>query len=308
MVTNLRPGTLRDRGLDFDSLNDLYPHLIYADLSGYGNQGAEQERPGYDMVLQARAGLMSVNGDMASPPSRVGVSILDMGTGLWLALGVLAALRLRDLTGRGDRVSTSLLEVGASFMTYDFAAFQLTGELPQRRGSEHPAFAPYGAYRTLDGYVALGIGADRLFERLALALDRGAWVTDARFASNEARVANRAELRVLLEREFEQRTTSDVIEVLNKAEVPADVVADVDQVLVDPQLAELDAWVDVPIPQGAGSDKRQLRVPGSPLRFGQRRPPVREGPPELGSGSQALYDEIRTRRDAGGERNSVGVR
>jgi CoA:oxalate CoA-transferase len=296
MVTNLRPNSLRDLGLDFDSLQEAYPHLIYGDLSGYGNQGAEQERPGYDMILQARSGLMSVNGEPDSAPSRVGVSILDMGTGLWLALGVVAALRLRDATGRGTRVSTSLLEVGASFMTYDVAAFQLTGELPERRGSEHPAFAPYGAYRTQDGYVALGVGADRLFERLALALGRPEWLADERFASNEARVQNRRELRLLLEREFANHTTHSAVELLREAEVPTDAVADVEQVLADPQLEELDAWVDVEVP---APGRRRLRVPGLPLRFGQKRPPVRHQPPELDSGAQALRDEIRaTGRDS----------
>jgi crotonobetainyl-CoA:carnitine CoA-transferase CaiB-like acyl-CoA transferase len=293
LVTNLRPNSLRELGLDFDSFHDGYPHLIYGDLSGYGNEGPERDRPGYDMVLQARSGLMSVNGDRESAPSRVGVSILDMGAGLWLALGVVAALRLRDATGRGTRVSTSLLEVGASFMTYDVAAFQLTGKLPERRGSEHPAFAPYGAYRTQDGYVALGVGADRLFERLALALGRPEWLSDEGFATNEARVANRRELRLLLERELAHHTTRHAVELLQAAEVPADAVADVGEVLGDPQLAELDAWVDVET-QAAG----RLRVPGLPLRFGQERPPVREQPPDLDSAREALRAELQTSQNA----------
>jgi crotonobetainyl-CoA:carnitine CoA-transferase CaiB-like acyl-CoA transferase len=244
------------------------------------------------MVLQARSGLMSINGEPESAPSRVAVSILDMGSGLWLALGVLGALRVRAATGRGTRVSTSLLEVGASFMTYDAAAFQLTGELPERRGSEHPAFAPYGAYRTSDGYVAIGVGADRLFERLARALKQEGWLDDQRFATNHARVRNRQELRRLLENEFATRTTREIVSTLREAEVPADAVADIAQVLSDPQLAALDAWLDVEV-SDAARETIQLRIPGLPLRFSQQRPPVRLAPPELDSSGSELRDPVR---------------
>jgi crotonobetainyl-CoA:carnitine CoA-transferase CaiB-like acyl-CoA transferase len=293
LVTNLRPGSLLDLQLDYESLKSSYPELIYADLSGYGNEGAERDLPGYDMILQARSGLMSINGEPDSPPSRVAVSILDMGSGLWLALGVLGALRLRASTGRGTRVSTSLLEVGASLMTYDAAAFQLTGELPERRGSEHPAFAPYGAYRTRDGYVAIGVGADRLFERLARALEQESWLEDPRFATNQARVRNRHELRRLLETAFADRTTSEIVSMLREAEVPADAVTDIAEVLADPQLAELDVWLEVEVGDDSAEGTLKLRTPGLPLRFSQERPPVRLAPPELDSAGPELRDTAR---------------
>ena len=141
-VTNLRRDSLVEFGLTYERVHEMAPRVIYADISAYGNTGPDADRAGYDMVLQARSGLMSVNGEAGRPPVRVGVSILDMGAGIWLALGVLAALQERQRTGLGTQVSTSLLETGASFMGYDVASYGLTGEIPGRRGTEHPAFGP----------------------------------------------------------------------------------------------------------------------------------------------------------------------
>jgi crotonobetainyl-CoA:carnitine CoA-transferase CaiB-like acyl-CoA transferase len=274
-VTNLRPPKLRTLGLDFESLHRSFPALIYADLSGYGNDGPESDRAGYDMVLQARSGVMSVTGEEGRPPVRVGVSILDMGSGLWLALGLLAALRVRDSTGEGCRVSTSLLEVGAAFMAYDVAAFQLTGDEPGPRGTGHPSFAPYGVF------LAIGVGGDGVFRRLAAALERTDWLDDPRFATNIARVANRDALRLAIEERLGTRPASDWARVLRDAEVPADGLATTSRILTDPQLHALGCWVDVPLSDQHG-DVGVLRQPGLPIRFGEARPPVRLGPPPLG--------------------------
>ncbi len=199
-VTNLRAKNLREFGLTYQEVHAAAPSLVYADISGYGNSGLEVDRAGYDMVLQARSGLMSVNGEAGGPPARVGVSVLDMGAGIWLALGVLAALQERQRTGLGTQVSTSLLETGASFMGYDVAAFELTGEVRGRRGTEHPAFGPYGVFPCKDEtFLAIGVGSDRLFNRLATALDCRHWLDDPRFSDNTGRVAHREALRQLLE-------------------------------------------------------------------------------------------------------------
>lgn len=274
-ATNLLPGKLAARGLAFDELHRAYPRLVYADIGGYGD-GPEQDRPGYDMVLQARSGLMSVTGEPGGPPVRVGVSILDMGAGIWLALGVLAALRLRDATGDGVRVGTSLLEVGAAYMAYDLAAHGLTGQVPEPRGSGHPAFAPYGVFRASDGWVALGVGADRLFARLAEALGHPEWTSDERFATNAVRVRNRDALTRELEAVLAGRPVGEWVERLRSAGVPVDEVADVARLLEDEQLDAVRAWVDVAV------EGRTLRQPGLPVRIGGERPGVRRAPPGLG--------------------------
>jgi len=296
-VTNMRPSRLREFSLDFRSLAARYAKLIYADISGYGSSGPEGNRAGYDMVLQARTGLMSVTGEPGRAPIRVGVSILDMGAGMWLALAVLAALRLRESTGRGGQVSTSLLEVGAAYMSYDVAAFQMTGEVPQPRGSGHPAFEPYGVFRARDGYVAIGVGADKLFLRMCDALGLAHLPSDSRFASNSARVHNRAELRRLLERHLRRYPVGHWIELLVTNGIPAEPVADVEDLVGDPQLKALDCWLPLSLHGSISPMDHEIRVPGLPVRFAGKRPPVRRGPPTLGHDTQEIraYARSKTR-------------
>jgi crotonobetainyl-CoA:carnitine CoA-transferase CaiB-like acyl-CoA transferase len=277
LLTNLRPATLRKLGIDAGGLLQAHPQLIYADISAYGTGGAEANRPGYDMVLQARSGVMSINGSADGPPARVGVSVLDMGSGMWIALGIIGGLYHRTRTGRGGRVSTSLLETGAGLMTYDIAAYQLTGQIPRRRGAGHPSFGPYGVFSTKSGLLAIGVGSDGIFGRLAAALGVPGWSTDPRFRTNTDRMTHGTELRAELEARLAARTAHEWVPVLAAADVPADIVADTAEVLADPQLETLGAWLDLTI---GDEHPRTLRVPAIPLRFDGVRPPLRSLPPE----------------------------
>jgi crotonobetainyl-CoA:carnitine CoA-transferase CaiB-like acyl-CoA transferase len=298
-VTNLRPDNLMELGLTYPRVHEMAPRVIYADISAYGNTGPEADRAGYDMVLQARSGLMSVNGEAGRPPVRVGVSILDMGAGTWLALGILAALQERQRTGLGTKVSTSLLETGASFMGYDIAAYGMTGEIPGRRGTEHPAFGPYGVFRCRDQtLLAIGAGSDQLFARLATALGCPQWVDDPRFGDNTGRIAHRAALRQVLERRLSERTASAWVTTLRAAAVPADEVADVSKVLRDEQLDALGFWLDTPVISGTNGGPPTVRLPGLPVRVGHSRLPLRLAPPSLGtepSGTGDDQDYLRAR-------------
>jgi crotonobetainyl-CoA:carnitine CoA-transferase CaiB-like acyl-CoA transferase len=282
-VTNLRGDSLVEFGLTYPRVHQIAPRVIYADISAYGSSGPEADRAGYDMVLQARSGLMSVNGEAERPPVRVGVSILDMGAGIWLALGVLAALQERQRTGLGTRVSTSLLETGASFMGYDIAAYGLTGAVPSRRGTEHPAFGPYGVFLCRDAtFLAIGAGSDQLFARLATALGCPQWMDDPRFSNNTGRIAHRAALRQVLEHRLSERTAPQWVTALRAAAVPADEVADVDKVLLDKQLDALQFWLDTPVEPGTGDGPTTtLRLPSLPVRVGEGRMPLRFPPPAL---------------------------
>jgi crotonobetainyl-CoA:carnitine CoA-transferase CaiB-like acyl-CoA transferase len=188
---------------------------------------------------------------------------------------------MRDATGEGCCVSTSLLEVGAAFMAYDVAVFQLTGHEPGPRGTGHPSFAPYGVFRAADGCLAIGVGGDGVFTRLATALKRPTWLDDPRFATNTARVANRDALQVEIEGRLRARPVSEWVGVLRDAEVPADELVTTSRILTDSQLQALKCWVDVPLLDHDG-DVAVLRQPGIPIRFGHVRPPVRLGPPPLG--------------------------
>jgi crotonobetainyl-CoA:carnitine CoA-transferase CaiB-like acyl-CoA transferase len=270
-VTNLRPGKLAGLSLDHASLSVTHPRLIHASLSAYGPTGPERDKPGYDAVLQARTGIAAVTGTSDGPPVRAGVSILDVGAGTWLALGVLAALLERERTGVGGAVATSLFETGASWVAYHVAAQQVTGEPSRRHGSGHPAFSPYGIFTTGDGSICLGIGGDALFARLCEVIERPDLPDDPRFATNAARSANATALRIELEQTLARAPATEWAERLGAAGLPVDAVQRPEDLLRDPQAELTGILVDLP---GSG-----LRVPGLPLTFDGSRP--RPGEPTL---------------------------
>lgn len=306
VATNWRPQKLAALGLDYGNVRARHPHVVYADISAYGNIGSESERAGYDMVLQARSGLMSVNGEPGRPAVRVGVSILDMGSGIWLALGVLAALRSRDATGEGMQVSTSLLEVGAAFMAYDAAAFQLTGEAPPRRGSGHPAFGPYGVFTCAQGtQLALGVGADHIFARLAEGVGAPEWISDPRFATNAGRIEHEDAMRKALEAKLAGHTAGEWARRLAAHDVPADQVAGVSDVLADSQLDAVEMWVETSLPPDAdGQAGAALRSPGIPVRFSGHRPSARRHPPALGADTSSITGHVADAQAAAARRGS----
>lgn len=274
-VSNLLPGKLTKYGLDSESLCSRFPRLIHATLSAYGAAGEERDKPGYDAVLQSRTGIASVTGTADGPPVRAGVSILDVGAGTWLALGVLAALYRREHTGLGGAVATSLFETGATWVSYHVAAQQVSGEPSGRHGSGHPAIAPYGIFRTGDGEVCLGILGEEPFARLCAVLGLEALVGDDRFSTNEARVANAAVLREALEEAMAGSTAVEVAGSLGRAGLPADAVRLPEDLLTDPQAAANSVLQSVELPDG-----RELLVPGLPLTFDGARPPFRFSAPQ----------------------------
>lgn len=269
-ITNLRPAKLAKYALDAGSLTATHPRLIHASLSAYGDAGDERDRAGYDAVLQARTGIAEVTGTHDGPPVRAGVSILDVGSGTWLALGVLAALLNRQATGRGGAVATSLFETGANWVAYHVAANQISGEPSDRHGSGHPAFAPYGIFATKDHQVCLGIGGDDLFRRLCVALGRPELADDPGYALNVDRVANNAKLRMTLESILGELTAADVIGRLERHGVACDLVQKPEELLTDPQAIATGVFITEPV-EGFGD----LRFPGLPLTFDGERPQVR---------------------------------
>jgi crotonobetainyl-CoA:carnitine CoA-transferase CaiB-like acyl-CoA transferase len=273
-LSNLRPGKLEKYELDADSLRARHPRLIHATLSAYGSSGLERDKPGYDAVLQARTGIASVTGTSDGPPVRAGVSILDVGAGTWLALGVLAALFRRERTGLGCDLTTSLFETGASWVAYHVAAQQVTGTPSSRHGSGHPAFSPYGIFRTGDGDICLGIGGDVLFMRLCEALDRRRLLTDERYRTNEDRVRNAASLRGELEAAMSTSSAAELAARLGEAGLPVDAVFLPEHLLDDPQAEANNVMCELPL---IGHDP--LIIPGLPLTFEGRRPAIRSGAP-----------------------------
>jgi len=274
LVQNLRPGVLEAFGLGPEALLAKYPRLVYCSLWAFGRTGPLRLRPGYEPMVQAFAGLMTVNGDEGGPPTRIGTSILDYGTGMWAAIGTLAALVRRQQTGRGGVVDASLFETALAWLTGHYTAYRITGELPVPHRSGSRRLVVFQAFEAKDGPVIVAAGNDRLFAKLAEALGRPDWAQDARFATNAARVTNRAALIPEIEAIVRTRTKAEWLERLEQAGVPCAPIQNLAEVLAEPQTAATGMLQAVP--------DLGLELLGLPLSFDGERPPIRRRAPHLG--------------------------
>ena len=287
VVHSLKPGSAEQRGLGYD---DLLPHckgLIYCAISAFGNVGPLSALPGYDPLIQAFAGIMSVNGHDGAPPARVGVSLVDMGTGLWSVVGILAAIAHRKDSGEGARVDTSLLETGMAWMTNPIANYSASGKLPKRMGSATAMLAPYEVFETADAHVFIGCSADRMFQKMTAALGQAAMAQDERFRSNAARVANRDALHSELDAITRVQTTRAVVDTLRAAGVPVSAVNDLSRLLADPQVQALGLHQGLEV-QSTGAGPVQLAAVGTPIRFNGERSYNGQLSAQVGQDSQGV--------------------
>lgn len=232
-VENYRTGVVGKIGLDYATVKQLNPRIVYCSLSAYGQHGPKKMYPGYDAIMQAETGIMSVTGSDAL--ARVPVSLIDQGSAMWGALGVVSAILQRMTTNEGAFVSTSLYETGVFWSNYHVLSTQLTGENPEKLGSNHGAFAPYGAFSTQDGAVMIGISNNQLFAKLCSALARPEWLEDERYQTNEQRVKNRSELNEKIESMTKHERSEALVAALEAGGVPAAKVKTMQDVLTDPQ-------------------------------------------------------------------------
>ena len=236
VVENYRPDVKRRLGIDYETLSRENPRLIYASISGFGQEGPYRDRPGYDQIVQGMSGLMWLTGTADTAPLRVGIPIGDLLAGYFAALGIMIALIERESSGRGQKVETSLLEALAGSLSFQAAKYVNTGEVPPPVGNHHPLTAPMGVYRAKDGYFNLAVGNDDMWRRLCKALDLSALAEDPRFAGALSRVKNRKDLDPILEDAFQRRTAREWVEALNEAGVACGPIYTLDQVFADPQV------------------------------------------------------------------------
>ena len=265
-IHSLKPGSAEQRGLGYDDLKIHCPGLVYCALSAFGNMGPMAALPGYDPLIQAYAGIMSVNGHDEQPPARVGVSMVDMGAGLWSVIGILAAVAQRKDTGEGARIDTSLLETGLAWMTNPIANFSASGKLPRRMGSATAMLTPYEVFETADAHVFIGCGADRMFQKLAGALGQPQLARDPRFKSNADRVANRTAMHETIAALTRALPTQSLVDRLRTAGVPVSAVNDIAQLLDDPQVAALALHQAIDAPGLSG-----VQAIGTPIRINGKR-------------------------------------
>lgn len=279
-VQSLRAGAIAELQLDYPAARTLNPRLVYCSITAYGPRGPLANLPGYDPLMQAYAGLMSVNGHPGQEPARVGTSIVDMGTGMWAALGIMAGLRQREATGRGVEVTTALFDTTLMWVSYHAMGYLGSGEVPQPHGSGTAMIAPYQAFPTADGYAMIGAASDALFARLAGALDAPELLDDPRFADNPSRVRHRTAVVEAVARHTRALKTADLLERLQGAGVPGAPILTIDQVLREPQTEASGMLVGAAHPRLP--DYRSL---GLPIQWDGRRPGVRRVPPRLGEHS-----------------------
>ncbi|HEV8275814.1 MAG TPA: CoA transferase [Streptosporangiaceae bacterium] len=287
LVENSRPGSLVRHGLDWESVHARYPRLVYGSISGYGDVGPDAGRGGFDLILQAESGLMSVTGTEESGPVKVGAPVLDVGAGLSCALGMLAACIERQRTGIGRLVSSSLLEFALATLGTVAASVMISGEVPGLLGTHSPTFAPYGGFRTADGWLVLaGAGSEEMWARACRVLGLQALLDDERFADNARRVAHRDQLTGEIEAVLTTRPTAHWLASLAEAGVPAAEVADLAQALDGPQAKALGAVQELGHPP-AGA----YRLVGPPLRVDQAALDYPAPAPRLGSDTRAVLGE-----------------
>ena len=283
ILQNFRPGLVAELGISAADIRRENNKVIYCNIGAFGDAGPYKERRGYDPLMQASAGLMSVTGEGGDrPPVRVGTSIIDMGTGMWTALGIMAAVRQRDESGEGCTIDASLYETAIAWMTYHAAAYDASGDIPKAAGSGMNAIVPYQAYECSDGYLVVAAGGDSLFLRLSKVLGHPEWPEDPRFKTNPDRVQNRDAINNAITEVMQKDTRAHWQEVLEDGGIPNAPILHMGEVLAHPQtealgIVQKDPAID------------DMRLVGLPMKFDGERPPYRRTPPALGQDNDDIF-------------------
>ena len=272
LIQNMRPGALDTLGLGAEALTKQFPRLVYCSVWAFGRTGPLKLKPGYEPLLQAFSGLMMQNGDEGGPPTRIGTSILDYGTGMWTAIGALAGLVHRAATGKGCVVDASLFETGLAWMKGHYVSFLSSGQMPERHRTGSNRVVPFEAFETSTGPIIIAAGNDRLFVKLANVVGHPEWPSDPRFATNGARVSHKDELISLISAIIATQTKGEWIDALEAEGVPCGVINALPDAVAHPQAQALGIVQPVP-----GDD--ELTVIGLPLSFDGVRPSLRRPPP-----------------------------
>lgn len=290
LIENFKVGDAARYGLDYPGLRRENPRLIYCSITGFGQTGPLASRPGYDFLVQAMGGLMSVTGESdgrpGAGPQKVGVALTDIMTGLYANIGILAALAERERSGLGQQVDLALLDVTAATLANQASNFLVGGLTPTRLGNAHPNIVPYQSFAARDREFIVAVGNDAQFARLAVLLERPAWATDPRFEKNAARVAHRDTLVPLLAECFRTRDAAHWLALLETAGIPAGPINTIAEALSEPQLAARDMIVDLPHP-----DNAELKVVGSPIKLSRTPVSYQRPPPRLGEHDADLIDD-----------------
>jgi crotonobetainyl-CoA:carnitine CoA-transferase CaiB-like acyl-CoA transferase len=313
LVENFKVGGLKSYGLDYESLKLINPKLIYCSITGFGQDGPYAERAGYDLMIQAMSGMMSITGKpdnvSGGGPLRVGVALTDLFTGCYATSAILAALEVRNRTGAGQQIDMALLDVGMAILANQAAGFLNTGKVPQRQGNSHPSLAPYQDFPTADGSMLLAIGNDGQFARFCHAIAKPEWSADPRFATMSGRNTNRAELIPAMETVTRTRTTAAWIKLLEDKAVPCGPINDIGQAFADDQVKARGLEIKQPVAGvfAANNAIKNISSVASPLRLTATPPVLVRPPPALGEHTDEVLAELGLNAEAIGVLRDSGV-
>lgn len=291
VVENFKVGALKAYGLDYESLRTLNPRLVYCSITGFGQTGPYAARPGYDFLVQAMGGLMSITGrgpeEVGGGPQKAGVAVADILTGLYATVGILAALSHRERTGVGQHIDLSLLDVQVACLANQAMNYLVSGKPPQRLGNSHPNIVPYQEFPTSDGFMIIAVGNDTQFARLCAVAGRAEVALDPRYATNQQRVANRVDLIALLRAVTVTRPTSQWVIQLEEVGVPCGPINTIDAVFDDVQVVARGMRVNI-----AHSQAGEISLVANPLRLSQTPVTYRSAPPVLGADTQDVLSKL----------------
>lgn len=288
VVENFRPGTMEKLGYGWEQLHAKFPQLIYASASGFGHTGPNSRDPAYDMVVQGMGGVMSITGSEGGPPVRVGMSIGDIGAGLYTAVAVNAALVHRLKTGESTKVDIGMFDCQIALLENAVMRYTVEGDVPGPLGARHPTIVPFQAFKTADGSIIISAGNDGLFVKMCTALGLASMAADPSYKTNALRQKNHARLQTEIEALLQTRSTQDWIAVLAKADIPCGPINNIEQALAHPQVAARNMLVEVP--DGSGGT---LKLAGNPLKMSAfADPPTRPAAPDLDADRDAVLSYI----------------
>jgi formyl-CoA transferase len=287
LIENFRPDVKKRLGIDYKTLARINPRLVYASISGFGQDGPYAGRPGFDQIAQGMGGLMSITGLPGQGPVRVGIPVADLCAGLFAALGILTALLEREKSGKGQAIATSLLQAQIFMLDFQASRYLVSGEVAKQAGNNHPTTIPTGAFKTRDGYINIATTGGKMWERFCRTLGAGGLSQSPDYRTADARLKNRDALNAEIETHLKDRTSAEWVEHFNEAGVPCGPIYAIDEVFADPQVRHLGIAQSV-----AGTGKHALRLVGQPVSLSRTPSRLKAPPPKLGEHTDAVLKEF----------------
>ena len=279
LVENFRAGNLKQYGLDYKSIKKINPEIIYCSITGFGQNGPYSKRGGYDYLVQAMGGIMSITGEKKGNPTKIGVGVSDIITGLYSTIGILSALRFKEVTGKGQHLDISLMDSQVSWLSYVAQNYLISGEIPKRIGNDHPSIVPYQTVKAKDGLMVLAIANDRQFKEFCEYAKISNLINDPKFKTNSSRVKNRCDLNKIINKIIKKKTIKQWVEGLVKVNVPCGPINNIKQVFEDKQVKSRKMVISM---KHSKSKNKKIKLIANPINFSESKIKYKKPPPKLG--------------------------